>query len=112
MLDELTMESSDHAVQRAIAAISQSDPLVKLVQQVALGRMKPTDKGLQAVTASWLATYAAAVQEAGLTKPALRRLDPMPRIEALIQAGVLYPEHPAVLALQSTYRRTYARVAD
>ncbi len=44
------MESGEQALQRAIATISQSDPLTKLLEQVKLGRMKPTDAGLRAVT--------------------------------------------------------------
>ena len=43
-----TLQSGDQALQRAIATISQSDPLVKLLEQVKLGRMKPTDAGLRA----------------------------------------------------------------
>ncbi len=43
------MESGDQILQRAIATISQSDPLTKLLEQVKLGRMKPTDAGLRAV---------------------------------------------------------------
>jgi hypothetical protein len=112
MLNELAMESNDHAVQRAIAAISQSDPLVKLVHQIVLGRIRPTDAGLQAVTASWLATYGAALQGAGLSKASLRRIDPRPRVEALVQVGVLNAEHPDVLALQTTYRQVYETASD
>ncbi len=106
------MESNDQAVRRAIAAISQSDPLVKLVHQISLGRIKPTDAGLQAVTASWLATYGAALGGAGLSKASLRRIDPQPRVDALIQVGVLSSEHPSVLALQTTYRQIYEKASD
>jgi len=47
-------EPAEQALQRAISAILQSDPLIKLLQQVRLGRMKPTDAGLRAVTESWM----------------------------------------------------------
>jgi len=51
------MESGDQALQRAIATISQSDPHTRLLEQVKLGQMKPTDAGFRAVTGSWMGTY-------------------------------------------------------
>jgi len=39
------MESGDQALQRAIATISQSDPLIKLLEQVKRGRMNPPMPG-------------------------------------------------------------------
>ncbi|MBH0193859.1 MAG: hypothetical protein HP492_19210, partial [Nitrospira sp.] len=44
----------EQTMARAIAAISHSDPLIKLLHQVRLGRMKPADAGLRAITESWL----------------------------------------------------------
>src|SRR5215813_4686673 len=59
LLDELARMgmSDEQAMARAIASISHSDPLIKLLQQVRLGRMKPTDAGLRAITESWLGSY-------------------------------------------------------
>ena len=95
----------EQAVQRAIAAISQSDPLIKLLQQVRLGRMKPTDAGLCAVTESWLGIYEKALATDALTQSGLRRLNPAPRLEVLIDAGVLTDDHHGVKALTAAYNR-------
>ncbi len=95
----------EQAVQRAIAAILQSDPLIKLLQQVRLGRMKPTDAGLRAVTESWLGTYEKALATDGLTQSGLRRLNPAPRLAVLIDAGVLTDDHQGVTALKASYNR-------
>ena len=65
------MESGDQTLQRAIVTISQSDPLTKLLEQVKLGRMKPTDAGLRAVTDSWLGTYRKIIESGGFSRPGL-----------------------------------------
>lgn len=96
------------AVQRAIAAIRQSDPLIKLVQQVRCGRMKPTDAGLRAVTESWLSTYEKALVADGLTQFCLRRLNPAPRLAVLIEIGVLSGNQPGVESLTAAYDRAIA----
>ena len=62
------MESGDQALQRAIATISQSDPLTKLLEQVKLRRMKPTDAGLRAATGSWIGIYQKIIESGGFTK--------------------------------------------
>ncbi len=103
------MMASEQALQRAIQAIGQSDPLIKLLQQVRLGRMKPTDAGLRAVTESWLGTYRQVLQSPGLTKDLLRRLDPWPRVSVLIENGVLTVDHPAVTNLRATFESTLAQ---
>ena len=95
----------EQAVQRAISAISQSDPLIKLLQQVRLGRMKPTDAGLRAVTESWLGIYEKALATNGLTQSDLRRLNPAPRLAVLIDVGVLTDDHQGVTALMTSYNR-------
>jgi len=95
----------EQAAPRAIAAIAQSDPLIKLLQQVRLGRMQPTDAGLRAVTESWLGTYEKALATDGLTQSDLRRLDPAPRLAVLIDAGVLTDDHPGVTSLKDSYHR-------
>lgn len=100
--------SDEQALARAIAAISHSDPLIKLLQQVRLGRMKPTDAGLRAITESWLGAYEKALATDGLTRSGLCRLDPTPRLAVLVDAGVLTNEHPGVTALKTAYERAVA----
>lgn len=103
----------EQALQGAISAISQSDPLIKLLQQVRLGRMKPTDAGLLAVTESWLDAYEKALNTTeGLTQFDLRRLNPAPRLMVLFEVGVLTEDHPGVRSLKDSYDRALARAAD
>lgn len=99
------MESGEQALQRAIATISQSDPLTKLLEQVKLGRIKPTDAGLRAVTGSWMGTYRKTIESGGLTSQALRRIDPNPRLAILIECGVLTAEQQAVADLRTSFER-------
>lgn len=106
------MDASELAIQRAIATISSSDPLIKLLDQVKLGRMKPTDAGLRAVTESWLATYQKSLETAGLTKQALRRIDPSPRLAVLTDRGVLAPDHPGVNALLASFERVVSSATE
>ena len=98
-------DADEEVLQRAISAVAQTDPLIKLLQQVRLGRMKPTDGGLRAVTESWLDTYKKALAMDGLTRSALRRLDPTPRLAVLIEIGVLPGDHPGVLSLTAEHDR-------
>lgn len=97
--------SGDEAMQRAISAISQSDPLIKLLQQVRLDRMKPTDVGLRAVTESWLGIYEKALATDGLSQSDLRRLNPTPRLAVLIDAGILTDDHQGVTSLKASFNR-------
>jgi len=106
------MESGDQTLQRAIATISQSDPLVKLLDQVRLGRMKPTDAGLRAVTDSWLSTYRKIIEAGGLSRQALRRIDPHPRLAVLIECGVLTSEQQSVADLRESFHRALARATE
>ena len=105
LFHELTMESGEQALQRAIATISQSDPLTKLLEQVKLGRMKPTDAGLRAVTGVWMGTYQKVIESSGLTSQALRRIDPNPRLAILIECGVLTGEQQAVADLRASFKQ-------
>lgn len=98
-------DSSDVAVQKAISIISQSDPLIKLLQEVRLGRMKPADPGLRAITESWLGTYRKVLESPGLTHGALLRLDPAPRVEVLVAAGMLPADHAAIASLRSAFEK-------
>ncbi|MBI5410900.1 MAG: hypothetical protein HZA21_02805 [Nitrospirae bacterium] len=96
-------------VDQAIATLSQSDPIIKLLQEVKLGRMKPTDTGLRAVTEAWLGTYQKVLENAqALDQIALRRLDPSPRLEVLIAAGVISTDHAAVLSLRTAFEQALA----
>jgi hypothetical protein len=106
------MESGEQALQRAIATISQSDPLTKLLEQVKLGRMKATDAGLRAVTDSWLGTYQKMIESAGLSRQFLRRIDPNPRVAILIECGVLTGEQLAVAALRASFERAIAAAME
>lgn len=114
MLDELTTmsESHDAALSQAIAAISQSDPIIKLLQEVTLGRMKPTDAGLRAVTDAWLGTYRKVIETTSLSRPAMLRIDPRPRIDLLIKAGVLDPSNEAGLSLRASFENRLAQAGS
>lgn len=102
-------ETNEPAVRQAIATLSQADPIPKLLQQVKLGKMKPTDAGLRAITEAWLGTYQQVI-ERGLAfdATALRRLDPSPRLAVLIEAGVLADDHAAVASLRKTFDQALA----
>ena len=106
------MESGDQALQRAIATISQSDPLIKLLEQVKRGRMKPTDAGLCAVTDSWLGTYRKTIESGGFSRQALRRIDPYPRLAVLIECGVLTEAQQAVADLRESFARAVAAATE
>jgi hypothetical protein len=99
------------ALTRAILTISQSDPLLKLLQQVRLGRMQATDAGLRAITESWLGIYEQALGMDGLTRCDVRRLNPAPRLAVLTQVGVLSDEHPGLISLQASYERALGRAS-
>lgn len=112
VLDELTVmsESTERALSQAVATISQSDPIIKLLQQVALGRMKPTDAGLRAITDAWLGTYRKVIDTAPLGRSAMARLDPRPRIDLLIDAGVLDQSNEAGQALRKSFEERLAQM--
>jgi hypothetical protein len=102
-------ESGEEYLQRAISILSQSDPIIKLLQEVKLGRMKPTDPGLRAITEAWLGTYRQVLQSAnGVDRNALHRLNPSPRLEVLIAAGVIPADHPAAMSLSTAFERALA----
>jgi hypothetical protein len=106
------MEFGDQVLQRAIATISQSDPLTKLLEQVKLGRMKPTDAGLRAVTDSWMGTYQKVIESGGFTRQALRRIDLNPRLAVLIEYGVLTGEPQAITTLLASFDRAVAAATE
>jgi hypothetical protein len=98
-------DSSEQAVRQAISTILQSDPLIKLLQEVKLGRMKPTDAGLRAITEAWLGTYKKVLETSSLDRTALVRLDPSPRLDVLIDAGILPADHAAVTSLRAVFEK-------
>ncbi len=106
-------ESSERYLSHAIATVAQSDPLIKLLREVRMGRMQPTDAGLRAITESWLGTYQQVIEKGdALDHVGLRRLDPIPRLEVLIEAGVVTSDHAAVAGLRAAYEQALAaRVA-
>src|SRR5579885_986878 len=91
-------------VDEAIQRISSSDPIIKLLHEVKLGRMRPTDAGLRAITESWIETYRQAIVNVkGVDRSSVLKLDPRPRLEILTEAGVLAPDHPGAMALRSAF---------
>lgn len=105
-------ESSERYLTEAIHTLSQSDPVVKLLHEVRLGRMKATDAGLRAITGAWMSTYQEILDKSEtLDRPALRRLDPGPRVEMLIEAGVFTESDAAVVGLRTAYEQALARAA-
>jgi hypothetical protein len=107
----LMSETHEQAIRQAISTILQSDPLIKLLQEVKLGRMKPTDGGLRAITESWLNTYKKVLETSSLDRAALARLDPSPRLDVLIDAGVLPADHAAVTSLRAVFEKARSGAA-
>ena len=103
------MSDVEHLVDRTIASISQSDPLIKLLEQVRLGRMNRSDPGLRVITDTWVATYRKAVATPGLSKQALRRIDPTPRLALLAQEGMLPVDHAAARQLLADFQQAIER---
>jgi hypothetical protein len=103
------MSDAEHVLNRTIAAISQSDPLIKLLEQVRLGRMTRSDQGLRVITETWLATYRKALATPGLSKQALRRIDPTPRLELLVQEGIVPVDHAAAKQLLADFQQAIER---
>ena len=83
-----------------------------MLEQVKLGRMKPTDAGLRAVIDSWMGTYQKIIESGGFTSQALRRIDPHPRLAVLIECGVLTGEQQAVAALRTSFERAVAAATE
>lgn len=106
------MELGEQILQRAIATISQSDPLIKLLEQVKLGRMKPADAGLRAVIDSWMGTYRKIIESGGFSRPALRRIDPHPRLAVLVDCGLLTEAQQAVTDLRESFERAVAAATE
>lgn len=103
-------ESSEQYVNQAIHTLSQSDPIIKLLQEVRLGRMKPSDVGLRAVTEAWLSTYQQVLEKGqALDGPALARLDPSPRLNLLVEAGVIMEDDAAVVGLRQLFQQVVAQ---
>lgn len=67
--------------------------------------MNRADPGLRVIIGSWLATYRKAIASSGLTKQALRRLDPSPRLELLRQEGMLPSDDAEARALIDDFKQ-------
>ena len=95
-------------IEQAIDMLSQSDPIVKLLQQVKLGRMKADDAGLRAITESWLETYQRVLESVRqLDRAVVSRLDPSPRLSVLEQVGILPSDHQTATSLRKQYRSLF-----
>ncbi len=102
-------ESSERELQRAIHTLSESDPLTKLLREVILGRMKPTDAGLRAITDAWLNTYREVFEKGDvLDYLAVRRLDPAPRLDMLAENGMITQDDAAGVELRAAYQQALA----
>lgn len=99
------MDDSEEQARRAIGTLLQSDPLIKLLQEVRLGRMNPTDPGLRAVTESWVGVYTQVLKSQSFHPTVLTRLDPVPRLEVLVETGILSWDHPATKELRELFGR-------
>lgn len=105
------MKEAEDQMRRAIGTLLHSDPLIKLLQEVRLGRMKATDPGLLAVTESWMAVYSQVLQAQAVPPHLFARLDPTPRLQVLVDAGVLSWDHPGTKSLRELFQRLAAPVA-
>jgi hypothetical protein len=103
------MSDAEHLLQRTIAAISQSDPLIKLLEQVRLGRMQRSDPGLRAITDAWLEAYRKALASPGFNRQSLYRIDPAPRVNVLIEEGIVPADHAGVRVLLSEFEQAIGR---
>jgi hypothetical protein len=110
LFHELRVTAVEHTIDHAIAKLSQSDPLIKLVNEVRLGRMRATDPGLRAITEAWLETYGEVLRDAHqMNEASLRRLDPHPRVDVLIAAGIMGGDHPSVGALRAQFEQVLSQ---
>jgi hypothetical protein len=64
------------------------------------------------VTDSWLGTYKRIIESGELSRQALRRIDPHPRLAVLIECGVLTSEQQAVVALHTSFDRAVATATE
>jgi len=74
--------------------------------------MRASDPGLRAITEAWLGTYQKVLDTTALTRQALVRLDPSPRLDVLIEAGVLNPDHQGVSSLRAGFEKALAQAAS
>ena len=73
--------------------------------------MKATDPGLRAVTESWMAVYSQVLQAQPVPAALLPRLDPTPRLQVLVDAGVLSWDDPGTASLRDVFQRLSAPAA-
>jgi hypothetical protein len=103
------MSDAELLVQRTIASLSQSDPLIKLLEQVRLGRMQRSDPGLRVITDAWLDAYRKALASPGFDRQSLYRIDPAPRLGVLIEEGILPADHAGARELLREFEQAIAR---
>lgn len=104
-------DAAEQALRQAIQTISASDPLIKLLKEVQLGRIQPSDPGLRAVTESWMGTYQKVLDTSAFDRAALLRLDPTPRLSELVAAGILPADHPGAAALRAAFERALSQAS-
>ncbi|WP_447980368.1 hypothetical protein [Candidatus Nitrospira bockiana] len=93
-------------VDDAIQTLSSADPIIKLLQEVKLGRMRATDPGLRVITESWIDSYRKIFEGAtDFDGTALCRLDPRPRLAVLVAVGVLPSDHPGAGSLLAVFEQ-------
>lgn len=104
-------QDEDEAMSRAISTLAQTDPLIKLLQQVKLGRSQPTSPAIRTLIESWLETYRKVIESTALSHRFLLRLDPRPRLDVLIEARMLDPSNEVGLSLRTSFERRLAQAA-
>ena len=107
----LMMEELEDQARRAIGTLMQSDPLIKLLQEVRIGRMKASDLGLRAVTESWIGVYTQVLKSQPFHPSVLARLNPVPRLEVLVETGVLSWDHAGTRDLRELFRQLVVPLA-
>lgn len=105
------MEELEDQARRAIGTLMQSDPLIKLLQEVRIGRMKASDLGLRAVTESWIGVYTQVLKSQPFHPSVLARLNPVPRLEVLVETGVLSWDHAGTRDLRELFRQLVVPLA-
>jgi len=99
------MESPEQFLARAMKLLQRSDPIPKLLPQIRLGRMPADSPALTAILDSWLEAFVQVLKDgqAVLDVAGVLRLDPNPRIDVLVEAGVLAKDHPQIKTLREAW---------
>src|SRR5438093_9824646 len=99
------METPEQFLDRAMKLLQRSDPIPNLLPQVRLGRMPTDSPALAAILDSWLEAFIQVLKDAQavLDVGGVLRLDPNPRIDVLVEAGLLATDHPHVKTLREAW---------